>query len=93
MYIDELEFEIDSWTKRDNPDNFDMTCHGKRLFGFCINQDKAGCSIKYERGYIYWAFKTFFCIECTSVYKMIKKIKERQISYELKKLPEETPTF
>ena len=91
--IEELGFEIDPWSKQDNPDNFDKTCHGKRLFGYCPNHDKAGCNIAPEEGFMHWSFKYFFCSYCTAVYKTIRKIKNKEVTLELKKLPAEIPTF
>jgi len=35
IQIEELGFQIDPWSKEENTNDFDKTCHGKRLFGFC----------------------------------------------------------
>ena len=91
--IEELGYEVDPWSKKDNPDNFDKSCHGKQLFGYCPNHDKAGCTIAYEEGYMHWSYKYFFCSQCIAVYKTIRKIKNKEITLQLNKLPADIPTF
>ena len=93
IQIEELGFQIDPWSKEENTNDFDKTCHGKRLFGYCPIQDKAGCSLAPEVGYLHWSLKYFFCSYCTAVYIAINKVKNQEITLELKKLPTEIPTF
>jgi len=42
---------------------------------------------------MHWSFKYFFCSYCTAVYKTIRKVKNKEVTLELKKLPVEIPTF
>ena len=42
---------------------------------------------------MHWSYKYFFCSYCIAVYKTIRKVKNNEITLELKKLPAEFPTF